>query len=587
MRRHRAWLVPVLAALSLVAFSAPATVDTRAEEADANASFGPPQLVIVATPPMELAARSYANDRAAALDVVAEVFTLPALIEMRNAMRRARGAEPVDPTDARAVAMELRAELHEIAAAVRMVDEEARFDVLFVGDTNVEGARFDIDAHIPCFYRTCVVDDGVATGNKSEDDVATDNTYAAADGDDDIPAFAVGRLPFTKPEQLTVYARRVQQYETSPPPGAWRRRMSCFAGPVGFEQLGPQIEKLIEDAYARGMAQAAHPAFDVAMTYANIRSPYTYAPSKFSDKIVETINEGALILNYIGHGWMTCVDRLEFRGNSYEIFNARDAANVDTGDRPPIAAFFTCSTGYFDYKDPSLAEALVLNPRGCLGVMASSRVSSQSNYMLEVSFLESVTATPNPTLGSVFLGAKRGIIDKRLPVPPVIKQLGIDFSDEEGYTDNKRTHMLLYNLFGDPTLRLAVPQLDGVTVAAPERVKPGQEMPVEFTITDPALQTGKFVLTLERDRLMFPPNLHDNPIDGEAFEELAIQNHAMVNDRVVDRVEGEIKDGAIAHTFQLADDAKAGRYHAKLLVQRGDDEPITLLAHAMIRVSSR
>lgn len=407
--------------------------------------------------------------------------------------------------------------------------------LLLVGDVPEEGATVDPDRHVPCFYRRSnVIPAGVAGTQEQWENVPSDNPYASRDIDDDVPIFPVGRLPFTEPAQLTAHLAAVTAYEENPPPGKWRNRVTIFAGDPGFEQLGPVVRRLIERAYEMGVIQNLSDASAATFTYANEASPYTWPAPEFSDKIVDEINDGALVLNYLGHGWKDSVDTLKFNGETYRVFTARDAARVNCAGKRPVAAFFTCYTGAFDYRTPSLAEALILNPNGPIGVIASSRISNELNYLLETAFLHEMTKERTPTLGRMFLCTKRRMLLGRLPLPPALaQQFGLP--THAGYSDGKRTHLWLYNLFGDPTVRLAHPRDTSSYIHVPEAVRAGDEFEVELMAEIPNAATVTTRLECLRTNFVLAPRPVDyTGVPAVVFDAIR-QNHARANHRLIDR----------------------------------------------------
>ena len=83
-------------------------------------------------------------------------------------------------------------------------------------------------------------------------------------------------------------------------------------------------------------------------------------------EIVSRINDGQLLVNYVGHG---SVESWSRQG----IFSGADAAGLANGDRLPVFVLMTCLNGMFDdlYSE-SLAEASPEAPNGGVAVGASS-----------------------------------------------------------------------------------------------------------------------------------------------------------------------------------------------------------------------
>lgn len=537
----------------------------------------PDRLLIVTVDDMKAAATEYADARMAAYGQTidtrdnnrrhnrlnAEVVTV------RECIRQHPGLTPAE-----AVRAVVREKLIVAGLATAKWDDATipsddryvpRSNLLLIGDVPTEGGEVDPAKHVPCFYRHAqVIPPGVAGTQEEWEDVPSDNRYACRDEDDDVPLFPVGRLPYTVPAQLQAHLAAVKAYETSPPPGAWRGRVTIFAGDPGFEQLGPMVRRLIERAYELGVIQNLSDAYDATFTYANEASPYTWPAPEFSQKIVSEINEGALILNYLGHGWKDSVDTLTYNGRRYRAFTAADAARVDCHGKRPVAAFFTCYTGAFDYRSPSLAEALMLNPNGPIGVIASSRISNEINYMMETSFLHVTTKLRVKTLGETFLRTKRRMLNGSLPIPPAMaQQFGLP--THRGYSDGKRNHLWMYNLFGDPTVRIAHARDISADIHPEEALRAGEKFAVQL-LTGNLEGVAKVSSRLECNRTQFllsPREVDGNGREAAIFEQIR-NNHARANHRLVDSRESPTVSDTVE--LRLPADLPPGDYLLKKFV---------------------
>jgi hypothetical protein len=143
--------------------------------------------------------------------------------------------------------------------------------------------------------------------------------------------------------------------------------------------------------------------------------------------ILENLNDGALVVNYIGHGSVEI-----WRGdNGTAVLESGDAAGLSNGTRLPFVVAMTCLNGFFDdvYTE-SLAEALMKAANGgAVGVWASSGLSEpERQAVMNVELYRQLLGT-NQTVGEAIMKAK-----------------GTSVRD----MDIRRTWIL----FGDPTLRL-------------------------------------------------------------------------------------------------------------------------------------
>jgi hypothetical protein len=141
-------------------------------------------------------------------------------------------------------------------------------------------------------------------------------------------------------------------------------------------------------------------------------------------RIVDSINAGKLLVNYVGHGSVAF-----WRGG---VFDSDDAATLTNGARLPFFVAMTCLNGYFHDPFPtdSLAESLLrAEGGGAIAVWTSSgltRPEGQSlmNKMLVTLLFDGMSRT----LGETIMKAKTATKDM----------------------DVRRTWIL----FGDPTIKL-------------------------------------------------------------------------------------------------------------------------------------
>jgi hypothetical protein len=142
------------------------------------------------------------------------------------------------------------------------------------------------------------------------------------------------------------------------------------------------------------------------------------------DSIVSALNEGHLIVNYLGHA------TTEFWNAPY-VFNSADAAALTNGDKLPFVVAMDCLNGYFhDVYTESLAEALMKAPDGgAIAVWTSSTLTEPIDQaIMNRELFRQLFAPASPTLGEAVIRAKAVTTD-----PDVRKS---------------------WVLFGDPSMRL-------------------------------------------------------------------------------------------------------------------------------------
>ncbi|MBH75773.1 MAG: hypothetical protein CMP68_01215 [Flavobacteriales bacterium] len=152
-----------------------------------------------------------------------------------------------------------------------------------------------------------------------------------------------------------------------------------------------------------------------------------------NNKIVDLINSGALIVNYIGHGG-------EVGWASERILGLTEINNFKNSEKLPVFITATCEFSRFD--DPervSGGELLFLNPEGgAISLFSTSRTVNESSayYITNSLYNYILESSSENTMGSIMKNAKN---DPSL-----------------GSTVNKRK----FALIGDPALKIPYPNLN-------------------------------------------------------------------------------------------------------------------------------
>ena len=336
--------------------------------------------------------------------------------------------------------------------------------VLIAGDTVTPGVLGSAGRAVPTFAVPAHVN--VAWGSEAE--IGTDNGYGDLDGDG-VPELAVGRIPADSPAELRAILGRTIAYETSREFGPWRRRVSFVAGVGGFGALADTAVELTSAALIRGAIPAA---YGTTMTYASWRSIYCPSPLQFRTTTLVRLNEGCFFWVYMGHGRREALAPLPFAGFRRSIFDRRDATRLRClAGRRPIVALMACYAGAFDADEDCLAEVMLRHEGGPVAVLAASRVTMPYGMtVLGAGLLREVFQQRTATLGEAILGAKRSMADEEhLPGAPrslldlLAKTLSpgpVDLAAE------RIEHVRMFNLIGDPLLRLRYPRPVQINVPA-------------------------------------------------------------------------------------------------------------------------
>ncbi len=252
---------------------------------------------------------------------------------------------------------------------------------------------------------------------------------------------AIGRLNVQTLQEAKITIDKIIDYESRPLRGNWRNTITV----VGDDELvnggRPSSIDVIHIRDAEKLADSFIPSnFELKKIYLSefpkVASAATGGVSKprAKEALLNQINLGSLILHYIGHGNSTLW--------AHEaVFEESDNDRVQNLDKLMFIVAATCDWALYDRPArTSQAEALLLaERRGAVAMLSSARLvfaSTNANFSQDYyTHLFSETGR-TARIGDAFVAAR---IDNRARV-----------NDEK------------YHIYGDPTLRLAMPEQEAV-----------------------------------------------------------------------------------------------------------------------------
>ena len=320
---------------------------------------------------------------------------------------------------------------------------------------------------------------------------ASDNYFVAVEGDDFLPDLAIGRFPVVEPEEVATIVDKTIRYATESAVGPWRRNLLWIANESRAFQR--QSDAMAAATGAQGFTNTKiYPSPEEAD---NVGHQQT---------LLESLNEGQLLVHFIGHGgryiWRTGPP--DFRKN-HDLFTLEHLDQLAPSGRLPIILSMTCYSAPFDHPTAdSIGEKFLrLADRGAAAILAASWRNSPGSQLSQRA-LTSLLA--GATVGEAVLDAKRGLA--------------------------RRDLIETYNLLGDPAIALPAPQ----ERLAIERVEAGgaTTVRVQSTSGNPLagqllidwLGEGNSILLSERHEatgkaveLAYPEGAEGSPVGVSAY----------------------------------------------------------------------
>ncbi|MFP6675158.1 MAG: C25 family cysteine peptidase [Pirellulaceae bacterium] len=428
--------------------------------------------------------------------------------------------------------------INDIRGRLRQVSKGGKLRwVVLIGDAiGMEGHALRDELQTPTAYATATV--LPKFGGKHH--IATDNAYADLD-EDGVPELAVGRITADQPIELAQIVQRIIDYEQQEL-GPWRRRVNLIAGVGGFGKLADFV---LESATRRFLTSEIPAHYATTMTYGSWQSPYCPDPQRFHSMAIDRFNEGCLFWVYIGHGHRRYLDQVHVPGGSFHILDINDTPKLQSRSGRPISIFLACHTGAFDNEHDCMAEQMLRTPGGPIAVVAASRLTMPyamavlGDGMIRRYFHDNVS-----TLGEVLLGAKQQMLPKRNAAHSVNRQLldtlAATFSPNKDHlADELREHVYLFNLIGDPLLRIRRPQPIALSVKT-HQVAGGL---CRVQLQSPIAGRALVEIVCRRDRLKSRPKPRDTfEFDSEALDEMQ-RTYLAANDPVWAAGEAQVTEG--------------------------------------------
>ena len=261
-------------------------------------------------------------------------------------------------------------------------------------------------------------------------ETSMDQRFVNISGEDALPDMLIGRLSVQTAEELDVMVRKIINYEQNLKTGRWQGTLIQVADDNSDNPSDGIFEasrnELIRDIIPVG--------YDTREIYLRkLKSPVLTG-----SQIRRALNEGALAIEYAGHGGIqTWADE--------SIFRIEDVVNLRNRYLPFVITT-TCLNGQFDKPQQvgnfCLSEQFLLGEYGAIAALSATRLTyGAANAEFDKDLFTSLFAVSPPRVGAIVTDAKIKFLTR------IRNQQWIPGTEQ-------------YTLFGDPATRLARPDLE-------------------------------------------------------------------------------------------------------------------------------
>jgi hypothetical protein len=262
-------------------------------------------------------------------------------------------------------------------------------------------------------------------------ETAIDDWFAQISGQDALGDLYLGRLPAADKDQAQIMIAKIISYEETPKGQPWQKRLLLVSDdqePI-FEQVNEAVANLVPLDYSitKGyLAQYKVP-------------PKT--PNDLTTQIIDQINQGVLIVNYVGHG------STQVWAHESIFYTGDDIPRLSNEQMLPVMLLMTCLNGYFILPDRCLAEEMLLaDGAGAVAIFTSTGMTdAQVQKLLDQGFIEALFQGGVIRLGQLSHHAKQTLL-----------------ANTTGQEDTANS----FSLMGDPAMTLGVQSSSGGSTPA-------------------------------------------------------------------------------------------------------------------------
>jgi hypothetical protein len=266
-----------------------------------------------------------------------------------------------------------------------------------------------------------------------DSDTSFDTSYVPQDRGYDM---MVARWPARNIREINIIISKTKVYESPANFGLWRTNILLVAddefGTLDNETFHvTQTEELEKNHIP--------PLFHREKIYLWEYPFVNLSKPAVNDAIVNSINKGTLLFNFVGHG------NPEVLAHEHVFTRSGDLPRLNNFNRLPLVFTASCAIGFFDDpKRESMGEDLLVHATGgAIGVVSSTRlVYASENAQFNRKVFDVLLYSDSLSIGEAVYTAK------------LLRQY--NFQPNPRPVENDRAYLF----FGDPYVKLGIPRLD-------------------------------------------------------------------------------------------------------------------------------
>ncbi|HEX3820228.1 MAG TPA: C25 family cysteine peptidase [Candidatus Sulfotelmatobacter sp.] len=220
-----------------------------------------------------------------------------------------------------------------------------------------------------------------------------------------MPTIATGRLPVSTLDEAITVIGKIVAYEGQATNGPWTANVLMVADVSDTENFA-QDSQTVQTRLPQNM--------QITDVFTD-----TVGTTAARGDIVNAINSGQVLVNYLGHG-------SEEQWSGSDIFDENTVPSLTNGSQLPVFLIMDCLNGFFQdvYAQPLGVTLMVAPNGGAAAVLASSGLNQPApQTMLDALVLQNALSAQMTTLGESVVKAKSKIVD------PDVRRTFILFGD--------------------------------------------------------------------------------------------------------------------------------------------------------------